>query len=108
MYKHFQELQNKLLDSNLEEKELARAMEGQKLDYPHGIPECGTDALRFALCAYTRQGRDINLDILRVQGYRTFCNKMWNATRFALNYLGEEFHLDDNDLTVITSLQCDI
>ena len=36
-------------------------------DYPAGIPECGTDALRFALCAYTAQGRDINLDVLRVQ-----------------------------------------
>ena len=55
--------------------------------YPNGIPECGTDALRFALCAYTAQGRDINLDVLRVQGYRFFCNKLWNATRFALTYL---------------------
>ncbi|XP_053395585.1 valine--tRNA ligase-like [Mercenaria mercenaria] len=61
-----------------------------KQDYPNGIPECGTDALRFALISYTT-GRDINLDVLRVQGYRFFCNKLWNATRFALNTLGSNF-----------------
>ena len=61
------------------------------MDYPTGIPECGTDALRFALCSYTAQGRDINLDVLRVQGYRFFCNKLWNATKFAMMTLGEEF-----------------
>ena len=85
-------LQQQLLAYNLDEKELVKAMEGQKQDYPQGIPECGTDALRFALCAYTAQGRDINLDVLRIQGYRHFCNKLWNATRFAmLNGLGAEF-----------------
>lgn len=42
--------------------------------------------MRFALCSYNTQGRDINLDILRVQGYRFFCNKLWNATKFALLY----------------------
>ncbi|XP_046657722.1 valine--tRNA ligase-like isoform X2 [Daphnia pulicaria] len=73
--------------SNLDPAEVGRAKEGQKQDYPQGIPECGTDALRFALCQYTAQGRDINLDVKRVQGYRFFCNKLWNATRFALTYL---------------------
>lgn len=86
-----------MLDSNLDPKELERAREGQRRDYPQGIPECGTDALRFALCAYTTQGRDINLDILRVQGYRFFCNKIWNATKFALTYLGPEFKDDVNN-----------
>ncbi|XP_026281108.1 valine--tRNA ligase isoform X2 [Frankliniella occidentalis] len=80
-----------LLESNLDEKEIERAKQGQKQDFPNGIPECGTDALRFALCSYMSQGRDINLDILRVQGYRFFCNKLWNATKFALTYLGEGF-----------------
>ena len=84
-----------MLDSNLDPKELEQARECQKRDYPQGIPECGTDALRFALCAYTTQGRDINLDILRVQGYRFFCNKIWNATKFALVYL--EFKYNAND-----------
>nr|XP_060615928.1 valine--tRNA ligase-like [Anolis sagrei ordinatus] len=62
-----------------------------KSDYPNGIPECGTDALRFALCAYTSQGRDINLDVNRILGYRHFCNKLWNATKFAIRGLGEGF-----------------
>ncbi|XP_076061155.1 valyl-tRNA synthetase isoform X2 [Oratosquilla oratoria] len=78
-------------NSNLESKEIAKAKEGQKQDYPSGIPECGTDALRFALCAYTAQGRDINLDVLRVKGYRNFCNKLWNATKFAMMNLGKDF-----------------
>ncbi len=63
----------------------------QKADYPNGIPECGTDAMRFALCAYTAQGRDINLDVKRVVGYRHFCNKIWNALKFSLTALGEGF-----------------
>ncbi|XP_076244196.1 valyl-tRNA synthetase [Calliopsis andreniformis] len=90
-----EELHKQLMDSNLDPKELQRAMEGQKQDYPQGIPECGTDALRFALCAYTMQGRDINLDILRVQGYRFFCNKIWNAAKFAFTYLDSSFNYDD-------------
>uniref|UniRef100_A0A8C6VH88 Valine--tRNA ligase n=1 Tax=Naja naja TaxID=35670 RepID=A0A8C6VH88_NAJNA len=84
-------LHARLLDSNLDPLELERAKKGQKSDYPNGIPECGTDALRFALCAYTTQGRDINLDVNRILGYRYFCNKLWNATRFAIRGLGEGF-----------------
>lgn len=75
-----------LLDSNLDPKEIEKAKAGQKQDYPNGIPECGVDAMRFALCSYLTQARDINLDIMRVQGYRFFCNKLWNATKFALMY----------------------
>ena len=64
----------------------------QKADYPEGIPECGTDAMRFALCAYTAQGRDINLDVKRVVGYRHFCNKLWNAVKFSVeNALGPSY-----------------
>ncbi|XP_030826182.1 LOW QUALITY PROTEIN: valine--tRNA ligase [Camarhynchus parvulus] len=67
-----QELHQQLESSNLDPAELERAREGQKRDFPEGIPECGTDALRFALCAYTAQGRDINLDVGRVLGYPLF------------------------------------
>uniref|UniRef100_H9GP70 valine--tRNA ligase n=1 Tax=Anolis carolinensis TaxID=28377 RepID=H9GP70_ANOCA len=70
---------------------MAPAIICNKSDYPNGIPECGTDALRFALCAYTSQGRDINLDVNRILGYRHFCNKLWNATKFAIRGLGEGF-----------------
>ncbi|KAI8580129.1 hypothetical protein K450DRAFT_238309 [Umbelopsis ramanniana AG] len=86
-----QGLHDKLYEGNLDPREIKTAMSGQKADYPAGIPECGTDALRFALCAYTSGGRDINLDILRVDGYRKFCNKLWNATRFAMMKLGDNF-----------------
>lgn len=47
------------MDSNLDPLEVEKAKQGQKSDYPNGIPECGTDALRFALCAYTSQGEYI-------------------------------------------------
>eukprot|EP00611_Tribonema_gayanum_P008276 TRINITY_DN1778_c0_g1_i1.p2 TRINITY_DN1778_c0_g1~~TRINITY_DN1778_c0_g1_i1.p2 ORF type:complete len:454 (+),score=180.43 TRINITY_DN1778_c0_g1_i1:1946-3307(+) len=79
----------KLDAGNLPAKEVATAKKAQTADFPEGIPECGTDALRFGLLAYTVQGRDINLDINRVIGYRNFCNKLWNATRFALTYVTE-------------------
>ena len=86
-----QQLHASLEAGNLDPREVIKAKEGQKQDFPKGIPECGTDALRFALCAYTSSNRDINLDIARVEGYRKFCNKLWNATKFALMKLGEDF-----------------
>ena len=86
-----QGLHDKLLTGNLDPRELKKATEGQKISYPNGIPECGTDALRFALCAYSTGGRDINLDILRVEGYRKFCNKIYQATKFVLGRLGDDY-----------------
>ncbi|KII90336.1 hypothetical protein PLICRDRAFT_136533 [Plicaturopsis crispa FD-325 SS-3] len=84
-------LHEKLYEGNLDEKEINKAKAGQKKDFPKGIPQCGTDALRFALCAYSGGGRDINLEILRVEGYRKFCNKIFNATKFAMLKLDAEF-----------------
>jgi len=84
-------LHKSLEEGNLDPREIEKAKVGQKADYPVGIPECGTDATRFALCAYTSQGRDINLDVSRVAAYRNFCNKLWNATKFALMNLGPDF-----------------
>jgi valyl-tRNA synthetase len=84
-------LHSRLLEGNLEAAEVEKAKVGQKQDYPDGIPECGTDAMRFALCAYTSQGRDINLDVKRVAAYRNFCNKLWNVIKFAMTNLGTEF-----------------
>ena len=86
-----EKLHAKLYEGNLDEKEILKAIAGQKKDFPKGIPQCGTDALRFALCAYSGGGRDINLEILRVEGYRKFCNKIFNATKFAMLKLDESF-----------------
>lgn len=85
------DLHAKLLVGNLDPREVEKAKIGQKESYPNGIPQCGTDAMRFALCAYTTGGRDINLDILRVEGYRKFCNKIYQATKFALMRLGDDY-----------------
>ncbi|KAM5477158.1 putative valine--tRNA ligase [Microsporum audouinii] len=86
-----QNLHDKLLEGNLAEKEVAIATKFQKKAFPKGIPECGADALRFSLLAYSTGGGDINFDIQVIHGYRRFCNKIYQATKFVLGKLGDDF-----------------
>lgn len=83
-------LHAKLLEGNLDPKEVKNAERYQKSAFPQGIPECGADALRFSLVQYTTGGGDINFDVKTMAGYRRFCNKIYQATKFVLGKLAEQ------------------
>ncbi|XP_048148994.1 valine--tRNA ligase, mitochondrial isoform X2 [Corvus hawaiiensis] len=83
-----QELQEKLRSRVLDPQELQAAEEGQRRQFPQGIPECGADALRLALSTHNAHGPEIRLGVASVLTQRRFCNKVWNGVGFVLRALG--------------------
>ncbi|KEZ45951.1 Valine--tRNA ligase, mitochondrial [Scedosporium apiospermum] len=86
-----EDLHAKLLQGNLAADEVAKATKYQKTAFPSGIPECGADALRYTLLSYCTGGGDISFDIKVMHGYRRFCNKIWQASKYVLLKLPPDF-----------------
>ncbi|MCE5360103.1 MAG: valine--tRNA ligase [Acidithiobacillus sp.] len=79
-----EELVSKRTQGLMQPQMAEKIAKATRKEYPDGIPAFGTDALRFSFASIATQGRDLRFDLKRVEGNRNFCNKIWNAARFAL------------------------
>ncbi|UOF94147.1 MAG: valine--tRNA ligase [Bordetella sp.] len=94
-------------------KKIKNIQEHTKKQYPNGIPSFGTDALRLTMASYATPGYNINFDLSRCEGYRNFCNKLWNAGRFILinikkynfHKFSEKFEYSFTDYWIISRLE---
>ena len=108
-----QTLLDKRTSGMMQPKLAEKIAEQTKKEFPEGIASYGTDALRFTFCSLATTGRDVKFDMGRVEGYRNFCNKLWNAANFVIEntdgkdtgVAGEVVELSSVDRWIISQLQ---